>query len=141
MKKRSFNAKVVKANVPSLFRGWKEWQPGDYVEGVYHSMYETTYNKQIQFNWRIEVKDCNFKVEKDGKLISPIGQILVLNSAGSLNKVMQESEIGWGVFVQYAGKVRNKKDPTDKQLYHNFEAVETGPLEGDAASNEDDSDL
>ena len=98
-------------------------------------MYESTYNKQIQFNWRIEITDCNFTVEKDGKHISPIGQILVLNSAGSLNKVMKDSKVGWGVFVQYGGKVRNKKDPTDKQLYHNFESIETGPFDGDDSSD------
>ncbi len=127
-KRRFFKAEKVKANVPSLFRGWADWKEGEYVVGKYHSMYETVYKKATQFNWRIEVLDCNFQIrDKDGKKINPVGKILTLNSAGQLNKFMKDVPIGHGVEVVYGGMQADKADPDTE--YHTFSKIESGPLE------------
>lgn len=132
MERKRFIGKVVekKASVSALFKGWGDWKEGDYVVGRYHSMYETEFRKKMQPNWRIEVLDCNFKIEtKEGKMISPIGQIMVLNSAGQLNKVMEKTEIGMIVDLTYGGKRAGKDDPDT--LYHTFTEIQSGYAPGE----------
>jgi hypothetical protein len=130
MTKRYFSSKgSVKptSGVPSYFRGWKEWEEGDTLVGVYHSTYETEFKKQKQPNFRFKVLECNFKVtDKDGKTVDPVGKILTLNSAGQLNKFMKNVEIGMVVIVPYAGKRRGSED--DDTEYHTFdkEQMEAG---------------
>lgn len=132
MERKRFIGKVVekKASVASLFKCWGDWKEGEYVVGRYHSSYETEYRKQKQPNWRIEVLDCNFKVvAKEGKSVNPIGQILVLNSAGQLNKVMAKAEIGMLLDLTYGGKRASKDDPDT--LYHTFTEIQVGYAPGE----------
>jgi hypothetical protein len=135
-RKRTFKPTVVKSsNIPSLFRAWNDWEDGDYVVGVYHSMYETEFKKAPQKNWRIKVTDCNFKVnDKSGKLIDPVGKILTLNSAGQLNKFMAGVDIGMMVDITYGGKVADKNDP--KTEYHTFTEMAAGEAPEDMGAEE-----
>lgn len=132
-RKRSFKPSVVKSNnIPTLFRAWSEWEEGDFVVGIYHSMYETEFKKAIQKNWRVQVTDCNFVIiNKEGKRIEPVGQMLTLNSAGQLNKFMAGVDIGMMVDITYGGKQPDKKDPTTE--YHTF----TEMAAGEAPQDED----
>ena len=132
--RRKFIGQVTekKASVAALFRGWADYSEGDYVVGRYHSMYETEFRKQKQPNWRIEVLDASFKVQMpDGKMVSPVGKILVLNSAGQLNKALTKAKIGQIVDLTYGGKRAGKDDPDTK--YHTFTDITVGwaPGEGD----------
>lgn len=123
-KRKDFNPTVRRnTNVPSLFRGWKEYSEGDFVYGKYHSSFESTYRGKTSTNYRIEVEDCNFYCEdKQGNQIDPVGKIIVLNSAGQLNKLMAEAQLGMHVHVEYAGK-KPGKDDTE---YHTFSSLEAG---------------
>lgn len=134
MAKRLFTPSVTAGLVPALFRGWKEWEEGDFIEGQYHSHYMSDYNGQPQYNWRIKVLRSNFLVTlKDGSEKSPIGELLVLNSAGTVNKCILEAmeaidKTKIGVYIEYAGKKRGS-DPKNKQEYHTFNACEAGELD------------
>lgn len=127
--KRRFKPTVKRnTNVPSLFHGWKEWNEGDYVIGKYHSSFESEYRGQKSTNYRVEVLECSFTVTtKDGTVVDPVGEILVLNSAGQLNKLMEEVKVGMLVHVEYGGKKPGK----DGTLYHTFATLEAGEAEGE----------
>jgi hypothetical protein len=120
---------------PVYFRGWKEWKKGDFVVGKYLSSYKTTYRGNTLDNYKIEVIDCNFKIdhETEGK-VNPVGKVLVLNAAGSLNKFMQGVSIGMDVEIEYAGKVKGENDA----VYHSFSTLEAGHVESDEEINAED---
>lgn len=129
---------------PVLFRGWKEWKEGDYVIGEHIRSYETEYRKQMNPNWVIRVAEANFKIKNDeGKLVSPVGQDIVLNSAGTLNALMKKTPEGHMVEVVYGGKKPGREPDTE---YHTFATLESGPRddgsaeEATATTSEDNSD-
>jgi hypothetical protein len=116
-------------NGPAFFRGWKQYEEGDYVIGEYLSKYETNFRGAVSNNYRLKVLECNFSAEtKDGELYSPEdleGQTLILNSVGQLNKFMDKVEVGMLVEVEYAGK----KPGNDGVMYHQFSVLQAGEKE------------
>jgi hypothetical protein len=122
--KRFFNP-TVKASTggPAYFHGWKEWNEGNYIIGEFISSYETTYRGQVSTNYRVKVLECDFTVNhKEEGEVDPTGAVLVLNSAGQLNKFMEDVKQGMLVEVVYGGKKPGK----DGTLYHKFERLEAG---------------
>lgn len=107
---------------PAYFKGWKEWEAGNYVIGEYISSYESTYRGQTSMNYRVKVLECDFTVTKDGEELDPTGEVIVLNGNGKLNKFMEKVTAGMLVEVVYGGKQPGQ----DGALYHTFERLEAG---------------
>lgn len=87
-----------------VYRGWKFWDEGDWLEGTYVSMGEDNYG-----NPSYTVKVDAFEFADPEKGISPDGAEVkagcdfVLNSNGSLNYKMQSVEEGTKIKVLYDG--------------------------------------
>lgn len=108
---------------PIYFRGWNDYKVGDYVIGEYLSSYETTYRGKTSPNFRIKVLECNFKVtNKEGKVVDPTNDAIVLNGNGRLNKFMEKVTPGMLVEIVYGGKQPGQ----DGTLYHTFTSLQAG---------------
>ncbi len=124
MGKRLFKTSVVsKTGGPALFKGWKDYQEGNYVIGEYLSSYETEFRGSVSSNYRIKVLECDFTCKtKEGEEVDPTGKTLVLNSAGSLAKFMADVKEGMLIEMVYGGK----QPGSDGSLYHTFTKLEAG---------------
>lgn len=116
---------------PAYFKGWKLWDDGDYVIGKYESSYESNFRGQVTTNYRLKVLECNFSAEdKEGNEIDNqelVGQTLILNGVGKLDKFMEKVTPGMLVEVEYGGK----KPGNDGQLYHQFNVLQAGEEEAE----------
>jgi len=136
MGKRLFKPTVKSNGGPCLFRGWAEYQPGDRAVVEYQSTYMTMYRGKENPNHKVKVIECNFTVEdKEKGTVDPTGQVLVLNSAGSLNKLVEKIKPGFLIEFEYDGKKPGKDDAT----YHTFSVLEAGEAEG--SESDDDIDV
>lgn len=124
VQRQRFFKPTIKAQSGGLayFKGWKEWEAGNYVIGEYISSFETSFKGQTSTNYRIKVLECDFVVTKDGQDLDPTGEILVLNGNGKLNKFMTDVKAGMLVEVAYGGK----QPGIDGTLYHTFDRLEAG---------------
>jgi hypothetical protein len=134
--KRQLNITKQGGMIPTLFRGWKDWKAGDALMAEFVSTKMTTYQGKPCPNHICKVLECNFQVSKDGKMVNPTGELLTLNSAGTINKLLETAEKGMVFQFVYEGKKRGT-DPKDFQLYHNFS--DTG-LEEITSSNDYEMD-
>lgn len=137
--KQRYFKPVVKAQSggPAFFKGWKEWDAGNYVIGEYLSSFESTYRGQTSTNYRVKVIECDFTVTKDGEELDPTGETLVLNGNGRLNKFMNDVKPGMLIEVAYGGKQPGQ----DGALYHTFERLEAGYADESSSSEGDLNDL
>jgi len=133
--KRKFTVTKTGGLIPSLFRGWGDYESGDSVTAEYISTKMGEYNGKPTPNHLVKVIECNFTVtKKDGTEVDPVGQNLTLNSAGQLNKLIEDLEPGAIISFEYGGKQKSS-NPKDKQLYHTFTRLEAGYIEESDASD------
>jgi hypothetical protein len=105
MAKRVFTVKKALGGAMS-FRKWDDYEVGDVVIGTFLGIHTCQFKKT---NFKIKVLDAQFV---DTELAeSLIGKTLVLNSAGSLDKQMEEVEEGETIQVEYTGKSLLTKGP------------------------------
>lgn len=99
-----------------VYRPWVGWTEGDMFEGRLTGTTEDNYGKT---NWEFETISLDFdedistvipqKGKNAGKEVSykapKVGDIFVLNSAGSLDKAMEKVDMGDKVKVIYEGTI------------------------------------
>ena len=113
MKKRTF----TKRNGTSTYRAWKEWSEGDEFIGKFIRDGKDQFGNPC---WVFECMETNF--ESGFK----VGRNATLNSAGGLNKVMEEIDPGTIVQVVYNGVNEMTKGPFAGKMAH---SVEVGTLD------------
>ncbi len=124
----------------SVYRKWAEWDIGDILIGKYVGSKVDRYKKM---NWHLEVYEAQFVNDED--LAEEIkGKIIGLNSAGKLNKAMEQVEEGEIVQITFNGSMEMKGgDFAGKDAY--LMDVDIVQEEGDAPEEEeeveDDDDL
>lgn len=113
------------------YRKWEDYSEGDIVTGQFVGIHVCQYKKK---NFKIKVLDAQFEdFEAADKLI---GKILVLNSAGSLDKQMEEVQEGEFITMEYSGKTMLTKGPYAGKEAHGMivNIVEVEESEGDATN-------
>ena len=128
--------------IPSTFRGWKDWNAGDAMMAEFVSTKWEDFRGKPTPNHLVKVIECNFSVRnKEGDEIELEGKHFTINSAGTLNKLLEDAQPGQVLQFTYQGKHRST-DPKDTQEYHTFEDVALGDLDdGTQPSEEDDLGL
>lgn len=89
------------------FRKWDEYESGDTVTGEFVGTHVDQFKKT---NYKIKVLDAQFSQDQDAAE-ALIGKVLVLNSAGSLDKQMTEVVEGDCIQMEYTGKTLLTKGP------------------------------
>lgn len=105
MAKRVFNVKKSLGGAQS-YRKWEDYEVGDTVIGTFIGTHVCQYKKT---NWKIKVLDAQFQDQELAD--SLVGKVLVLNSAGSLDKQMEDVTEGECIQMEYTGKTLLTKGP------------------------------
>jgi hypothetical protein len=101
---RKFTVKK-QLNGPQKYRKWDDYSAGDIFIGTYAGIHKDTVYKKDHFKFKVEA--CFFKEDAE----SYVGQTLVLNTCGSLEKAMEEIEEGTTLQIEYLGKDIMAKGP------------------------------
>jgi hypothetical protein len=133
--KRVFKTKKTLSGTKSEFRAWKEWSEGDYVIGQLIGTNQNKKNKSKK-DWIIKVEDAEFEDSKLAREL--VGKNLTLNTAGQLDKGMDQVEIGDLVKVMYNGSAEMQGGDYKGEMAHN---MEVSLVEEESDDSEDDEDL
>jgi hypothetical protein len=101
---RKFTVKK-QVNGPQKYRKWDDYTAGDLFIGTYTGIHKDTTYKKDHFKFKVE--ECFFKEDAE----SFVGQTLVLNTCGSLEKAMEDIEEGTVLQIEYLGKDTMTKGP------------------------------
>ena len=131
--KRVFRSKK-KVSGGGLYRKWSDWQEEDYVIGKYVKSGEDQYGNP---SWSLTIYDAEMSDKKFAKSI--LEKTLILNSAGQLNKAMEEIELGEIVKVTYKGtsKIEKGKYKGKEAHLHDVEIMHEDGAE-EEVNEEDD---
>ena len=130
MAKRIFRTTKTLSGVKSEYRAWKEWDEGDVLVCTLTGTSQNRKNKSKK-DWIVKVEEVFFSDKKEEKRLK--GKILTLNTAGQLDKGMEQVEIGDMVQITYNGSKEMEGGEYAGQMAHTMEVV--------AVSEGDDSDV
>ena len=155
--KRVFKKKGRLSKVRGLFRKWEEWDKGDSLVGKFISKGKDQFGNP---SWSFEVIQADFADDSGAKFE---GKVITLNSAGFLNKAMEDEdgelkvEAGEAVEITYNGKEKMVKGPNKGKPAHtgivdmvdlgeddedeSVEAEEEEEEESEEEEDEDDEDM
>lgn len=141
--KRTFVSKKKLTHVKCEYRKWNLWKEGDVVVGKFVAEREDKYKKP---SWIIEVIEAHLQGKP--KLAAKLkGQNLGLNSTGTLDKAMEQVEIGNTVQITYSGMEEMTGGPFKGKDRHVVEVdiveeagEEDEEVSDDEEEDEDDSD-
>ena len=113
--KRTWSKKRGVIGGAVLYRKWNEFSEGDIVVGKYVKSSEDQYGKK---NFHFEVLDTSFHDKKAGDLL--LGKVWCANSCGSLDKAMEEVQLGEIVQIEYTGLSELTKGPYAGKEVHSM---------------------
>jgi len=97
-KKRNFR----RVNGPKTFRAWNDWEVGETLSGKIVAVTPDKKYKDRK-NYHVEIEELNFDFEKQNGEILDVGEIIVLNDCGSLDKGLPKNCKGLFIEVEYDG--------------------------------------
>jgi hypothetical protein len=135
----------VHRNAPRFLHSWDKWEEGDWAEGIVVGSEKDKRFKRM--NYIIKLEDFDLECEdQNGKPIK-VGDNLLLNGCGCLERNMQGVQKGDAVKVVYTGQVEVSSGDWEGELCHTMDvyvAEEGGvPDELDelGAEEEEEEDL
>ena len=111
-----------------VYRGWKNWAEGEFIQGVLVGQSTDNYGKP---NWHIQVVETN--IEDQDEIIE--GATVGLNSCGGLDFKLAQVEEGESVYIEYDGTTALTKGKFKGKDCHN---VIVKVMEADASEAEKD---
>lgn len=111
------------------YRPWKNWTVGDVLEGKFTGQSIDQFDKP-NYSFEIINRDFEFGDDEDVAKFEP-GKIIVLNSCGSLDKVMESVEVGALLEICYQGQVTLEKGKFAGKDAHTLEVNEVAYGEED----------
>lgn len=133
--KRVFKTKKVLSGVRAEYRAWKEWDEGDVLVFKLVGTQQNRKNKS-KVDWIIEPVEAFFSDKKEEKRIMAAKR-LVLNTAGQLDKGMEQLEEGDMGQVTYNGSKEMTGGDYAGEMAHTME-VESVEEDGGDESHEDE---
>lgn len=121
------------------FKGWKEWQVGDYVAGKFIRTTPGYKGSTDNPNYVIEVEETTFEDVKEGEFFS-------INHNGLLKYHMIDKNVKAGdiIKVEYEGKEPMKDDPKTMAHQISLYVADMGDMEAhlpEEDESEDDYEL
>lgn len=136
--KRVFKTKKVLSGVRSEFRAWKEWDEGDTLVFKLLGSSPNRKNKSKK-DWLVEVVEAFFSDKTEQKRLKT-GTRLTLNSAGQLDKGMEQLELGAMAQVVYNGSHEMEGGAYAGQNAHTMEVTEVQEDDGSEDASDECSD-
>lgn len=136
MAQRKYVTKKKVSGTKKSFRKWGDWDEGDVVLGKYIGIHEDRqYDKQHVI---IEVEEAFFSDKKLAK--SLIGQNLVLNSCGSLDKALEQLTVGDIIQCTYNGMGKIESGKYKGKEAHSVEVEIMGLQDEGSEEQQEDED-
>lgn len=140
--KRVFRTKKKLSGVRTEYRAWKDWDEGDVAICKLVGTSQNRKNKAKK-DWIVEMEEAMFSDKKKAKELT--GKVVTLNTAGQLDKGMEQVEIGDIVQITYNGQKEMKGGDYEGEMAHTMEVElveeETeGGEEEEEEEEEEDSD-
>jgi len=138
MAKRVFRTKKVLSGVKSEYRAWKEWDEGDTLVCKLVGSSQNRKNKAKK-DWIVEPVDAFFADKKEQKRIMASKRV-TLNTAGQLDKGMEQIEEGDMIQITYNGSVEMQGGDYEGQMAHTMEVTQVEEDDGseDAVDTDDE---
>ena len=136
MAKRVFKTTKVLSGVKSEYRAWKEWSEGDTLVCKLIGSSQNRKNKSKK-DWIVEPVDAFFSDKKEQKRVNAAKR-LTLNTAGQLDKGMEQVEEGDMIQITYNGCVEMQGGDYEGQMAHTMEVVQVEEDDGSEESEEVD---
>lgn len=136
--KRVFKTKKVLSGVRSEFRGWKDWDEEDTFIGKFVGTSTNKKNKTKK-DWIFEPLEVFFSDKKEQKRVAAAPRI-TLNSAGQLDKGMEQLDEGAICQIVYKGKSVMEGGDYAGQEAHNMEVMEVEEDDGSEDTDEEETD-
>jgi hypothetical protein len=136
--KRKFKTRKVLSGVRTEYRAWKEWDEGDVIVCKLLGSSPNRKNKSKK-DWMVEIIEASFADKKEEKRLKP-GTRLTLNSAGQLDKGMEQVEEGSLIQVTYNGANEMEGGDYAGQMAHAMEVVEVSEEEDEEDTEEDEEE-
>jgi hypothetical protein len=130
--KRTFRTKKKLSGVKTEFRSWKEWDEGDVIVAKLVGDAPNKMNAEKK-DWIVEVVEACFADKKEEKRVK--GKTLTLNTAGQLDKGMEQVPLGGHAQITYNGQVAMKGGNYKGKMAHTME-VELVEEEGEESEEE-----
>lgn len=136
--KRKFKPRKVLSGVRTEYRAWKEWDEDDTIVFKLIGSSQNKKNKSKK-DWIVEVLEVTFTDKKEEKRLKT-GTRLTLNSAGQLDKGLEQVEEGAIVQVTYNGSQEMEGGDYAGQMAHTMEVIEVDEDDGEEAPEEEDEE-
>lgn len=138
MAKRVFKTKKVLSGVKSEYRAWKEWDEGDVLICKLVGTSQNRKNKSKK-DWIVEPIDAFFSDKKEQKRVLAAKRI-TLNTAGQLDKGMEQIEQGDMVQITYNGSKEMEGGDYEGQMAHTMEVEQVEEDDGSEEAEESDEE-
>lgn len=129
MERRKFKTTKVLSGVRTEYRAWKDWEEGDTLVCKLIGTSQNRKNKAKK-DWIVESIEPFFENKKDEKRLKA-GVRITLNTAGQLDKGMEQIEIGALIQVTYNGSVEMTGGDYKGENAHTMEVCEVEPDDGE----------
>jgi hypothetical protein len=114
------------------YRPWNKWEEGEYIIGDFQSLGTDNYGKN---NYKLKVLETDILELKEGDVVG-------LNSCGSLDKAMEGLDVGTTVQITYTGQIILEKGKFAGKAAHTCEvAIMEKEGEESLAPTEENDDL
>lgn len=136
--KRVYRTKKTLSGVRSDYRGWKDWEEDDTIICKLVGSTPNRKNKS-KTDWIVEPLEVFFADKKEQKRIKG-SRRLTLNSAGQLDKGMEQVEEGSVIQIIYKGTSVMEGGEYAGQEAHNMEVSEVEEDDGSENPDEEETD-
>lgn len=136
MAKRVFKTKKLLSGGKSEYRAWKEWSEGDVLICKLLGTSQNRKNKSKK-DWIVEPIDAFFENKKEQKRVLATKR-LTLNTAGQLDKGMEQVEEGEVVQITYTGCNEMQGGDYEGQMAHGMEVIAVEEDNGDEDTDDGD---
>lgn len=136
--KRTFKPKKALSGVRTEFRAWNNWDEGDILIAKLIGSSQNKKNKSKK-DWIVEVIDATFSSRSEAKKL--IGKRLTLNTAGMLDKGMEQIDEGDVVQITYNGKEEMQGGDYSGQEAHQMEVILCEEEDEDSEDIDTDDDF
>ncbi len=136
--KRKFVTKKKLSGVKTEYRAWKEWDEGDVIICKLVGTSQNRKNKSKK-DWIVEVEDAFFADKKEQKRV--IGKTLTLNTAGQLDKGMEQVSEGELVQITYNGSKEMEGGDYEGQMAHSMSVDVVEEDSGEEEYDEEDEEI
>jgi len=133
--KRVFKTKKILSGAKTEYHAWASWEEGDSLIGTLVGTSQNKKNKSKK-DWIVTVVEPRFADKAQNKRLKE-GTRLTLNSAGQLDKGMEQLEVGAMFEVVYNGQREMEGGNYAGQLAHGMEVTE---VVDDLEEGSDDSE-